>query len=241
MHILFVDPSEIATRIIPVFVSRRLKVGIVSTKPVDTESIYTNIDKNEVEIIDLTQQSWNKEIKIISAVSWSQAGQEFLESVSSQIALTNINDASMRVSRISNYMNQSVDENSVFIDTFSYKGRHVVMSVWKFINKEWKLFQNFKTAEFIDCIERAWANLDSAGVINGPNQSYLLPNGDIKIKFHPTNAAYGASRGLVTRHWVDIWPTVVEHEEKNPKKSINSFYDWVEKTGSSKQFATQPA
>ena len=237
MHFLFVDPSEIAVRVIPALASRQLKVGIVSTKSQTNDSVYIDVDKTKVKIIDL--KNWDKEIRVVSAVSWSLLGQEFLESIHDQIMLTNINDELMRRNRISNYMNQPANENCVFIDTFSYKGRHVVMSVWKFVDNQWKLFQNFSTLEFIDCIERAWANLDVLGVINGPSQSYLLPDGDIKIKFHPTNAAYSASRGLVTRHWVDIWPTVIEYEEKNPKKSINSFYDWVEKTGSSKQFSTQ--
>lgn len=239
MNFLFVDPSLIAARIIPAFRGRNLKIGIVVTKG---SSLVDGINPNDIshaEIIDLNNVGWDTSQKVVSAVAWSRAGFEFLESISDQVALSNVD--SLKQKRLDAYFDQPAVNDVVFIDTLSYKGRHVVMSVWKFVNGEWKLFQDFAVDEFKDAIEQAWANLDACGVINGPSQSYILPTGEIKLKFHPTNAAYAPSRGLVTRHWFDIWPTVTEHEEANPKKSLNTFYDWVEKTGNSKRFVTQPA
>lgn len=238
MHFLFIDPSSLATRVIPVFLSRRLKVGVVMTQKQNADDLLGGINTKEVELFDLDKQAWNADVKVTSAVSWSKSGQEFLESISPQVALSNISNEHMRNLRNSQYIDSAVVENTIFIDTLSYKGRHVVMSVWKFIG-EWKLFNDFQTPEFADAIEKAWANLDESGVINGPSQTYILPNDSIKLKFHPTNAAYAASRGLVNRHWIDIWPTVVEYELVNPKKSHNSYYDWVEKFGNSKRFTTQ--
>lgn len=238
MHILFVDPSEIATRVIPAFIKNQLDVGIVISKGSAFNDTSKNIDITKIKLFDLNEKEWNYDAKIVSAVAWSQPGQEFLESISGQIMLANVQDPALKKLRADQYMDQSLTEGTVFIDTLSYKGRHIVMSVWKFINGQWKLFQDFNTDEFVNAIELAWENLDAAGVITGPSQSYLF-DGIIKLKFHPTNAAYAASKTLVTRHWIEIWPTIVANEEKNPKKSINTFYEWSEKFGNSKRFTTQ--
>lgn len=239
MNLLFIDPSLVATRIIPAFRGRNLEIGILISKGKSLVEGLNLPDLGPIKIIDLNKDQWDENLKITSAVAWTEEGFKFLESISSQVTLSNVEVPAMSQQRVDSYFNSPPVDDTVFIDTLSYKGRHVVMSVWKFVAGEWKLFQNFDQQEFKDAIERAWANLDAKGVINGPSQSYLLPSNEIKLKFHPTNAAYGASRGLVTRHWFDAWPGVIENEEKNPKKSINSFYDWVERTGNSKRFATQ--
>jgi len=238
MHILFVDPSEIAIRVIPAFIKNQLEVAVVITAGNQLHDPNGVVETNKIKLYDLNKEAWNQEVKAVSAVSWSCAGQEFLDSISDQIMLTNVSDPAMQKSRQDLYMNQAPSNDTIFIDTLSYKGRHVVMSVWKFLDGQWKLFQDFDTDEFVDAIERAWNNLDANGVINGPSQSYVI--GDtIKLKFHPTNAAYAASKTLVTRHWIEIWPTIIAHEQQNPKKSINSYYDWVERSGNSKRFTTQ--
>lgn len=241
MHQLFINPSEIATRIIPAFKARNLDVGILLTQGKTLETGVNLADLSTINVIDLNKDTWNQDLKIVSAVAWCGQGHAFLESISDQVALSNVAIPGYRDARLNCYLRSPVEENTVFIDTLSYKGRHVVMSVWKYQDSQWKLFQDFKTPEFVNDIELAWSNLDSLGVVNGPSQSYILPSKEIKLRYHPTNAAYGPSRGLVTRHWFDIWPTVVENESKNPKKSHNSFYDWVEKFGSSKRFTTQDA
>lgn len=240
MKILFINPSEIATRIIPAFKVKNSEVAVLLTNGRTLESGTVPADLSNVRIIDLAKEEWDRSLKIMSAVAWDQEGHKFLESINDQIALCNVNIPGYIDKRKSSYLNLPVEEDTIFIDTLSYKGRHVVMSVWKYIGGQWKLFQEFKVPEFINAIEHAWANLDAQGVINGPSQSYVMPGNIIKLKFHPTNAAYGASKGLVTRHWFEIWPVVIEHEINNPKKSINSFYDWVERSGSSKRFETQP-
>ena len=238
MHLLLIDPSEIASRVIPLFTKSQQQVGVVISKGSSLGDASKNIDTAKVKLFDLNKEAWNSDIKVVSAIAWSKTGHEFLESISNQVSLANISDTGSKKIRAEQYMNQPPNDGTIFIDTLSYKGRHVVMSVWKFINGQWKLFQDFSTSEFVDAIEHAWTNLDAAGIINGPSQSYLS-DGVIKLKFHPTNAAYAASQTLVTRHWIEIWPTVLAHEETNPKKAFNSYYDWVERSGSSKRFATQ--
>ncbi len=240
MKLLFVNPSEIAIRIIPAFKIRNDEIAILLTKGKILAVGTVPADLSNVKIIDLNKEEWNQELKIVSAVAWDQEGHEFIESIIDQVALSNVNIAGYIDKRKSSYLNQPVANGTIFIDTLSYKGRHVVMSVWKYIEGQWKLFQDFKVPEFVNAIETAWSNLDMHGVVNGPSQSYVFPDSTIKLKFHPTNAAYSASKGLVTRHWFEIWPTVIEHETNNPKKSINSFYDWVERSGNSKRFETQP-
>lgn len=236
MKILFINPSEIATRIIPSFGLLNTDIGILLTAG---KKLETSTNLEDIKIIDLAQESWNNDLKIVSAVAWDSEGHKFIESIIDQIVLSNVNIPGYIDKRIGSYLSSPVEEGTIFIDTLSYKGRHVVMSVWKYLSEEWKLFEDFRVPEFINAIEQAWANLDAHGAINGPSQSYIT-QGNIKLKFHPTNAAYGASKGLVTRHWFEIWPVVIEHELDNPKKSIMKFYEWVEKSGSSKRFQTQP-
>jgi hypothetical protein len=193
----------------------------------------SDIDFSTISI--LKEEEWNDKETVTSAIAWNLDGVRFLESIGSQLLIKN-NPESARL-RVASYYTDQPKENTVYIDTISYKGRHVVISAWKYFNDTgWKLYSNFLTAEWKAQIERAWANLDSVGILNGPSQSYILPNGSIKIKLHPTDAAWVASRPIVSRHWAQIWPTIVKQEKEDANKTHRSFYGWVLKTGSAKKF-----
>lgn len=236
MHFLLIDPTETALKLIPYFLQEDLKVGITITKQYQTFDILKNID-TKVDFFDLNINSWNNELKITSAVSWSYSGARFLNDIGSQVALSNINTDLLNSYRISQYLhNIPIYENTVYFETLSYKGRHVLIGAFKFIDNQWKLYQDCNSKEFQNYIESAYYNLDSTGVINGPGQSFCFSDGTIKIKQHTANGNWIVNRNLVTRNFVDIWPTVVKNEDTNPKRSINKFYQWADSTGSSKRF-----
>lgn len=236
MHFLLVDPTETALKIIPYFLQEELKVGIAITKQYQTHDILRNIDVN-VDFFDLNIDDWNSDLKITSAVSWSYSGARFLNDISSQITLSNISTDLIKGYRVSQYLaNTPIYESTVYFETLSYKGRHVLIGAFKFVDNQWKLYQEFDSKEFQNYIESVYSNLDSAGVINGPGQSFCFSDGTIRIKQHTANGNWIINRNLVTRNFVDIWPTVVKNEDTNPKRSINKFYQWVDSTGSSKRF-----
>lgn len=232
MDFLLVDPSDIMLKLIPGFLSAKVSVGVVFT---EKGIVPENIDADNVSIIELRNNSWNNQLQIVSAVAWSYPGYQFLESISNQILLSNIDNKIFKLHRQQQYLTNPVRNGTTYFETLSYKGRHVLINASKFNDSKWSVGLDFDQ-QLTDQIELVWANLDNTGVINGPCQTYLLPDGSIKLKFNTANASWVANKGLVTRHLLDVWPWVVEAERTNPKRSINRFYSWVERTGNAKRF-----
>lgn len=236
MHFLLIDPTETALELIPYFLKEELEVGIVITKEYTSQSILKNVSAS-VKFFDLAIDEWNSKLSIVSAVSWSYAGAKFLNKISNQIKLANASAAELKKQLIDQYFyNIPLYNNTSYFETLSYKGRHVLIGAFSYIDGKWSLYTDFNSSEYKNLIESVYLNLDNLGIINGPGQSFCLPHGDIKVKQHTANGNWVINRNLVTRNFLDIWPTVVKNEESNPKKSINKFYQWADSGGSTKKF-----
>jgi hypothetical protein len=97
---------------------------------------------------------------------------------------------------------------------------------------KWSLIKDQTLPFFINGVESAFAFLDSVGILNGPSQVFIEPNGTVSVRLVPKINTTKVS----TRSFLDIWPYVLTLEVEQPKKAILAFYSWVERTGPAKQF-----
>lgn len=236
-HILIINPSEIALRLV--------KVGVVSTKSNEVFDVTVLITREHqspmpskevfkegynANLIDLRREEWDSSLKFTGAVAYDFAGQSFLEGIQSQIVLNNI---SANPARIEHYYKQKPEVGEMLIEILSYNGRHVVVQGLKF-NNEIQVVSNFDQS-WDNAIEAAFEYLDAHEVINGSSQVYFDSNGvPMGLRLHPCNISYDGQLKTTMRHWWNIWPTVLMLKaNNNPNIAFRKFYEWYLKTGKS--------
>lgn len=227
IDLLLVNPSPASIKLVDHLKQKELSYRIVITS--GHMLGYVSADEN---IIDLNSTSVDSSLRFKSAVAWNRAGQRLVEFLKDQIVLKNVNELS--ANRLRSYLstNEFVP-NSLIIETVSYKGKHVLASVM--INKEgqWKLFKEQEHPYFVDSIEKAFSVLNENGVINGPAQVFINNNKHY-IKLCPIDSEY--VQRSVKKHYIDIWPTILQLEVNDPEKTLSSFCKWDEEHGPSKKF-----
>ena len=228
IDLLLVNPTANAAKFINYLEERQLTYKVVVTGGAMLG--YVPLE----HVIDLNTNPIDPELKCKSAIAWNYAGQRFVEAINSQIVLANTHHQT-KERLASNANNVPKVENSTIFETATYKGRHVLLSAMICKNDTWTLFKDQAHPFFIDNIERAFAELDAVGVLNGPAQVFLNPSDQsCSIKLRPVDSEY--IYNAVTKHFFDIWPIVLLNEVDNPKKALLSFYDWAERKGSSKTY-----
>jgi hypothetical protein len=183
----------------------------------------------ELEILDLNTNPWDKSQKYKSGIAWNSSGQRWLDGISDQIILNN----RPIVDRKEYYLTSKFEvELGKMFNILSYKGRHVIIDAFVYKDAKWNLIKDQTLPFFINGVEDAFAFLDSVGILNGPSQVFIEPNGTVSVRLVPKINTTKVS----TRSFLDIWPYVLTLEVEQPKKAILAFYSWVERTGSAKQF-----
>jgi hypothetical protein len=223
IDLLLLNPGEHAESFCQVLTANNVSYQIVTTP--GQMFAYSS----ELEVFDLNVNPWDYTQQYKSGISWNRGGQKWLDHVSEQIVLNNkpLNN------RISHYLlNKFEVELGKMFNILSYKGRHVLIDAFVYKNNKWHLIKDQTLPFFVNGVESAFTFLDSVGLLNGPSQVFIEPDGKISIRMIPKIN----TQKISTRTFLDIWPYVLTLEVEQPKKAILAFYSWVERTGPAKQF-----
>jgi hypothetical protein len=183
----------------------------------------------ELNALNLNNNVWDREQIYKSAMAWNSGGQKWLDGISEQVILNN----KPIVSRKEYYLTNKFEvELGKMFNILSYKGRHVIIDAFVYKGAKWSLIKDQTLPFFINGVESAFTFLDSVGILNGPSQVFIEPNGTVSVRQVPKISPTKVS----TRSFLDIWPYVLTLEVEQPKKAILAFYSWVERTGPAKQF-----
>jgi hypothetical protein len=110
-------------------------------------------------------------------------------------------------------------------------GRHVVVSCLEFKeNKKIEMKSEFDK-EWASTIEEVYENLDKLQIINGTTQTYIDNTGIAGIRLHPSNLTYDLQKSGTARHWFDVWPAVLMHNQTKANQGFRNFYNWTEQSG----------
>jgi hypothetical protein len=184
----------------------------------------------ELSILDLNANPWDRSQIYKSALSWTNGGQRWLDSINDQIVLHN----KPRADRSEYYLSSKFEfELGRMFNILSYKGQHVVIDAFVYKNAKWNSIKDQTLPFFINGVESAFTFLDSVGVQNGPCQVFIEPAGKLSIRMVPK------AIGLVntsTRSFLDIWPTILSLVEAKPAAARLAFFSWIVRTGPAKQF-----
>jgi len=228
-HLLIVNPKPAILRLVTTGFQSLAKdpmtFTIVITKDVKATlgETYPN-----TTVVDLKEQEWDTSTKYVSAIAYDYNGQKFLEDISDQIVLSNVKDG---VERLAKYYRSAPPVGCRIIETLSYMGRHVVVSCLEFKeNKKIEMKSDFDK-EWTSTIEEVYENLDKLQIINGTTQTYIDTTGIAGIRLHPSNLTYDLQKSGTARHWFDVWPAVLMHNQTKANQGFRNFYNWTEQSG----------
>jgi hypothetical protein len=223
IDLLLVNPTANATKFIDYLEERKLTYKIVVTGGAMLGYV------PQEHLIDLNINPIDTESTYKSAIAWNFAGQRFVEAINSQIVLANT-PHQLKERLVSNAVDVPKVENSTIFETVTCKGKHVLLSAMIYKNGKWILFKDQAHPFFVDNVKRAFTELDSIGVLNGPALVFLCPTDKTcSIKLHPVDSDY--IYNSVTNHFFDVWLPVLS--ASNPREA---FDDWVERNGSNKTY-----
>jgi len=170
----------------------------------------------ELSILDLNTNPWDRSQIYKSALSWTNGGQRWLDGLANQIVLHN----EPLPTRAEYYLADKFEfELGKMFNTLSFKGQHVIIDAFVYKDAKWSLIKDQTLPFFINGVERAFTFLDHVGVLNGPCQVFIKPDGKLSI-----------------RRFLDIWPAVLALEVTDSIEASNVFHSWIERTGPAKQF-----
>lgn len=183
-----------------------------------------------LNILDLNTSPWDRSKIYKSALSWTNGGQRWLDSLDDQIVLHN----KPVIDRAEHYLSNKFEfELGKLFNTISYKGQHVIIDAFVYKNAKWNVIKDQTLPFFINGVESAFTFLDSVGILNGPCQVFIEPSGKSMIRMVPK--ALGPVN-ISTRSFIDIWPTILSLEDTKPASARLAFYSWIVRTGPAKQF-----
>lgn len=224
IDLLLVNPENRTDELVAALSVHNITVQVAKTSGKTFEY------SNNLNVIDLAKSQVYQDEGFISAIAFDYHGQLWLDSISDQIWLHN----KPLVDRTANYPTTKfeVELGRVF-NILSYKGRHVIVDAFVYKDAKWIVIKDQTLPFFVNGVEDAFAFLDTVGILNGPSQVLLEPNGKVSVRLTPKEIG---STKISTRNFLDIWPHLLTLEVEQPKKAILAFYSWVERTGPSKQF-----
>lgn len=224
IDLLLLNPGEQAEPLV-----RALSVNNVSYQIITTNGQMFGYPL-DLNVLDLNTNPWDKTQKYKSAIAWTTGGQKWLDGISEQIVLHN----KPLVDRKEYYLTNKfeVELGKVF-NILSYKGRHVLIDSFVYKDSKWNAIKDQTLPFFVNGVESAFTFLDSVGVLNGPSQVFIQPDGKISIRLVPKAINHIKTS---TRNFLDIWPYLLTLEVAQPKRAILAFYSWVERTGPAKRF-----
>lgn len=224
IDLLLVNPNEQAESLVRLLSANNISYQIVTTNgqmfsyPAD------------INVLDLTTEQWDASKVYKSAIAWHASGQRWLDGISDQIVLHN----KPLVDRKEHYLTSKFEvELGKMFNIVSYKGRHVIIDAFVYKDAKWNIIRDQSLPFFVNGVEDAFAFLDTVGILNGPSQVFIEPSGKISVKLIPKNHN---AKNISTRNFLEVWPNLIKLEVEQPKKTILEFYNWIERTGSAKQF-----
>lgn len=224
IDLLLLNPGAEAEPLARILDANKLTYQVVTTN----EQMFAY--PPELNALNLNSNQWDREQKYKSAIAWNFGGQQWLDTISDRIVLHN----KPLIDRKPHYLTDQFEiELGRMFNILSYKGRHVIIDAFVFKNAKWNIIKDQTLPFFINGVEDAFAFLDTVGILNGPSQVYIEPNGKVHVRLVPKA---NTSAKTSTRNFLDIWPYLLTLEVEQPKKAVLAFYSWVERTGSSKQF-----
>lgn len=232
-HLLVINPSEVVLRLIRAGVETKTEdtfnITVLITKEIERSIPSKEVFKveNNANLIDLRNEEWDSSLKFASAIAYEYYGQRFLENIQSQILLNNVET---NIKRLELYQNARPSADGFLIESISYCGRHIVIQCIKFKNGT-EVKTEFD-AEWEELVETLFDYLDQHQVINGPSQVYFNgKNEPVGIRLHASNIGYTDQLKATSRHWWDVWPSVVLLQRDKPNIAFRKFYEWSTRTG----------
>jgi len=184
----------------------------------------------ELSILDLNTNPWDRLQIYKSALSWTNGGQRWLDGLANQIILHN----KPLVDRSEYYLATKFEsELGKMFNILSYKGQHVIIDAFVYKDAKWNLIKDQTLPFFVNGVESAFTFLDSVGILNGPCQVFIEPNGKLSIRMVPKVIS---PANTSTRSFLDIWPIVLALEAEDSTEASTVFHSWIERTGPAKQF-----
>jgi hypothetical protein len=185
-----------------------------------------------LQVLNLNTSPWDRSQRYKSAIAWDNSGQRLLDRINGQIILHNkpLSD------RTVHYLTSKFEfELGRVFNILSHKGQHVIIDASFYKNAKWNLIKDQKLPFFTSGVECAFTFLDSIGIINGPSQVFIEPDGKLSISMIPRD---NNTAKISTRQFLDIWPTILSLEDYNVSSASSSltFFDWIVRTGPANQF-----
>lgn len=228
IDLLLINPAEHAYASLTEFKSQGLNCKVVITPGYAKQATFVQ----DSDIVALSSVS-----SVTTALAYGPNGQRIVEELSSagKILLTNMGSPAHFQKRLQYYLKDEIETGTWLYELVSFDGRHV-LSYAKFYNSTygWKLAVREKQdlPFFSSRIEKVFDIADQLGVRNGPSQIYIDNEENFNCRFCFGNQ----SASQLQKHFKHIWPIILIHAKDNPKKATVSFYDWVDRNGSSKRF-----
>jgi hypothetical protein len=224
IDLLLINPGEQAQALVSA-----LSVNNVSYQIITTNGQMFAYPPS-LDVLDLNTNPWDRSQQYKSSIAWNVSGQRWLDGISEQVVLNN----KPLIDRKEHYLTNKFEvELGKMFNILSYKGRHVIIDAFVYKNAKWNIIKDQTTPFFVNGVEDAFTFLDAAGILNGPSQVFIEPNGKVHVRLVPKNITVDSAS---TRKFLEIWPYLLTLEVEQPKKAILAFYSWVERTGPSKQF-----
>jgi hypothetical protein len=224
IDLLLLNPNEQAAPLARLLTANNVSYQIVTT---NGQMFGYPTDLN---VLDLNTTMWDKEQVYKSGIAWNFSGQLWLDGISDQVILHN----KPLIDRKEHYITTKFEvELGKMFNILSYKGRHVIIDAFVYKDAKWNIIKDQTLPFFVNGVEDAFTYLDTAGILNGPSQVFIEPNGKISVRLIPK--AFG-NAAISTRNFLDIWPQLLTLEVDQPKKALLAFYSWAERSGSTKQF-----
>lgn len=229
MDLLLVNPPDTVINYIFALLEKEIDLTVVVTHNRFNAEM---LDRSLIKVIDLETSIWDSTLEITSAISWNRPGQDFLDSIAGQIALSNSKELLQERQRLQ--IDPKIQVGTYMLDLLSYKGRHVLCSVMIRREEIFRFQEDQDSAEFKNNVETAFQTVDAAGIINGPSRVFIT--GDL-VALKPSLPDRAFLERKVAKRFLDVWPNVIKFEKDNPKKAHLTFYDWVEKYGNAKRYS----
>lgn len=218
IDVLLINPNEHAHDIVRVLSTNNISYLIVTTN--GNMFAYPK----EMNVLNMNTESWVKEETFKIGLAWGLKSYLFLKGVTELGQVILKNNFSDKIDESYQITPFNTNDGRLY-NIMSYKGVHVVTDAFAFINNKWATLKDHSTKFYTGGADIAYQFLDTNGILNGPSQVFVHPNGNVT-----TRLGYASLHSKVSKR--NVIDGLVSVAGSNSLLESN-FFNWTAKTGSS--------
>jgi hypothetical protein len=218
IDVLLINPNEHAHELVRVLSTNNVSYLIVTTN--GNMFAYPN----DMNVLNMNQEPWVKSEQFKIGLAWGVTGYKFLKGVTKLEQILFSNSFSDNI--IDSYQTTPFREtDGKLYNVMSFKGVHAVIDSFAFVENKWVTLKDHSSKFYIDGVNAVYKFLDENGILNGPSQLFINPNGVVTVRL-----GYSALGSKVSQRNTGAGIVAVAKSESTFK---TNFFNWVADTGSS--------